>query len=440
MHLFQRSGKDSLNEQSSRNKREQVQLKTILNKCEKFKSFVIGEDKFVKVAGKDVIEVEVAPRKNSQAICSGCERAAPGYDRLAARRFEHIPILGFRTFFVYQMRRVECGGCGVKVEQVPWGEGKRELTKSYMQFLAHWAKTLSWQEVADNFETSWEKVFQAVEWVVVWGLAHRELSGIKALGVDEVARQKGHKYLTLVYQIDRQATRLLWIGEDRTKETIGRFFDFLGAERSGALEFICSDMWKPYLTVIKERAGQALHILDRFHIVAKLNQAIDEVRAGEQRRLHEDGYEPVLKQSRWCLLKRKENLTPKQEIKLREVLKYNLRSVRAYLLKEEFNLFWEYVSPRWAGIFLDRWTTMVMRSQLEPMKKVAKTIRNHRELILNWFRAKKQFSSGTVEGLNNKVKVTMRNSYGFRTYKCTEIALYHALGNLPTPPTTHRYY
>ncbi|WP_419600333.1 transposase [Thiolapillus sp.] len=152
------------------------------------------------------------------------------------------------------------------------------------------------------------------------------------------------------------------------------------------------------------------------------------------------GHEPVLKNSRWCLLKRKENLAEKQEIKLKEILRYNLKTIRAYLLKEDFNGFWEYVSPAWAEKFLDRWCIRVMRSQIEPMKKVAKTIRAHKPLILNWFKAKKAFSSGIVEGLNNKAKVTTRNSYGFRTYRGTEIALYHALGNLPAPPMTHRFY
>ena len=156
--------------------------------------------------------------------------------------------------------------------------------------------------------------------------------------------------------------------------------------------------------------------------------------------MQKDGYEAVLKNSRWCLLKRWENLTENQEAKLKDLLQYNLRSVRAYLLKEDFNGFWEYVSPAWAEKFLDRWCTRVMRSRIEPMKKVAKTIRNHKPLILNWFKAKKAFSSGVVEGLNNKAKVTTRSSYGFRTYRGAEVALYHALGNLPTPPMTHRFY
>ena len=416
-----------------------MQLKTILNQCHKFKAFVYDQVRFVNLKGERHIEVVVVARRNSRAICSYCGQPAPLYDRLNKRHFEFIPLWGYRVFLVYLMRRVNCTDCGVKVEQVPWARGKRELTDTYRQFLAHWAKKLSWKEVAVSFRTSWEKVFQAVEYVVEWGLAHRELAGVTAIGVDEIAWRKGHNYLTMVYQIDEGNTRLLWVGKERTVKTLLRFFRFFGKQRSQELKYVCSDMWRPYIKVIEKKAGQALHILDRFHIVAKLNRAIDEVRAGEHRQLQTDGYEPVLKNSRWCLLKRWANLTESQEAKLNDLLQYNLKSVRAYLLKEDFNGFWDYVSPAWAEKFLDRWCTRVMRSRIEPMKKVARTIRNHKPLILNWFKAKKAFSSGVVEGLNNKAKVTTRISYGFRTYRGAEIALYHALGNLPTPPMTHRF-
>jgi transposase len=439
MHLLPRLGKEGLRTIKTKPERQQMQVKTILNHCHRFKSFVYDKVRFVVENGERLIAVTVVPRRNSQAICSCCGRPAPLYDRLRERRFEFIPLWGYRVFLVYVMRRVNCAHCGVKVEQVPWASGKRELTDTYQQFLAHWAQKLSWKEVAVSFRTSWEKVFQAVEYIVEWGLEHRNLSGITAIGVDEIAWRKGHNYLTMVYQIDAGNTRLLWIGKDRTVKTLLRFFRFFGKERSQLLNYVCSDMWRPYIKVIEKKAGQAIHILDRFHIVAKLNKAIDEVRAGEHRQMQKDGYEPLLKRSRWCLLKRWENLTEKQEAKLKDLLQYNLRSVRAYLLKEDFDGSWDYVSPAWAGKFLDRWCTRVMRSRIEPMKKVAKTIRNHKPLILNWFKAKKAFSSGVVEGLNNKAKVTTRNSYGFRTYRGAEIALYHALGNLPTPPMTHRF-
>jgi transposase len=290
-----------------------------------------------------------------------------------------------------------------------------------------------------SFRTSWDKVCHAVEYVVAWGLEHRSLGPIRAIGVDEIQYAKGHKYLTLVYQIDQDFTRLLWIGKDRTVESFEQFFTLIGTPLSEAIEFVCSDMWKPYLRVIRERCTNAVNILDRFHIVAKMNDALDDVRAAEARRLAQDGFEPVLKKTRWCVLKRKANLTHPQRSRLRDLLRYNLKTVRAYLLKEDFQQFWDYDSPAWAAKFLDDWCQQAMRSRIEPMKKIAKTLRGHRELILNYFRAKKQFSSGVVEGLNNKAKLTMRKSYGFRTFHVTEIALYHALGKLPEPETTHRF-
>jgi transposase len=168
-------------------------------------------------------------------------------------------------------------------------------------------------------------------------------------------------------------------------------------------------------------------------------KAIDEVRAQEAREIKVRGQEPVLTKTRWLLLKRPENLTETQEVRLADLLRYNLRTVRSYLLKEDFQFFWGYRSPYWAGCFLDRWCTRTMRSKIGPMKRVARMLRGHRPLILNWFRAKGQLSSGVVEGFNAKAKLTTRKAYGFRTYHGLEVALYHALGALPEPKFTHRF-
>jgi transposase len=410
----------------------------LLNACHHFSGFVYVGARLCQATSS--IEIDVRPRANSKPYCSGCLQPAACYDHLSCRRFEFIPIWGYAVFLLYRMRRVDCHRCGVKVEEVPWGTGKHTLCKAYMLYLAHWARKLSWKETALSFHTSWEKVVQSVKYVVQWGLEHRELGTIRAIGVDEIQYGKGHQYLTLVYQIEAGCVRLLWVGKERTQESFEKFFSLIGKELAEKIEFVCSDMWKPYLTLIEKHCTNALNILDRFHIVAKLNLALDEVRASEARKLVEDGYEPVLKKSRWCLLKRSENLTPKQRVKLRDVLRYNLQSVRAYLFKEYFQQFWDYDSPTWAGKFLDQWCTEVMRSRIEPLKKFVRTVRNHRELLLNYFRARKAFSSGIVEGLNNKAKVTMRKAYGFRTFEMLELALYHVLGKLPEPKLTHTFY
>jgi transposase len=417
-----------------------MQLKTILNRVEHYKSFVYGKVALLEDGDRLSLEVCVQPRKGSRPICSGCHCPGPGYDRLRPRKFEFVPLWQIAVFFVYALRRVDCPRCGVTVEEVPWAEGKNHLTRSYQWFLAGWAKRLSWSGVAEAFHTTWDHVRNGVDHAVRWGLVHRDLKGIEAIGVDEVQWKRGQQYLTLVYQIDARTKRLLWIGKERTEASFREFFHLLGDEVGQGLRYVCSDMWGPYLKVIAEKAKDAVHILDRFHIMAKMNKAIDEVRAAEAKQLKADGYEPVLKNSRWCLLKRPENRTKKQTVKLRELLRYNLRSVRAHLQREDFQRFWEYSSPTWAGKFLDEWTTRVMRSKIEPMKKVARMLRRHRELILNWFEAQGKFSSCVVEGLNNKVKLTTRKSYGFRTEEAVKLALYHNLGALPEPNFTHRFF
>ena len=416
-----------------------MRIKTILNRLQRQPGFVYGKALLGEERDSLSLQVELRPRANSRPQCSGCGQPGPGYDRLPQRRFEFVPLWGLKVFFLYAPRRVDCPLCGVRVEALPWASGKQHLTTTFSWFLARWAKRLSWSEVAEVFHTTWHQVFCAVEMAVEWGRNHLPLDGIEAVGIDEIQWQRGHHYLTLVYQIDAHCKRLLWIGKDRTAKTLLRFFRWFGKPRTEALHFLCSDMWKPYLKVVAKKAGHALHILDRFHIVAHLSKAIDKIRAQEARDLKAKGYEPVLTRTRWLLLKRPENLTIDQDIKLADLLRYNLRSVRAYLLKEEFQLFWTYVSPGWAGRFLDHWCTKTQRSRLEPMKKVARMLRTHRELLLNWFRAKGTISSGIVEGFNNKAKLTTRKAFGFSTFRAIEVALYHTLGSLPEPESTHRF-
>ena len=415
-----------------------MQVKTILNAIEKHPGFVYEQVKFVERNGGKCIEVQIRSRRKSKGKCSGCKQAKPGYDKLPERSFQFVPLWGIAVYFLYALRRVNCLECGIGAEEVPWALGKRPVTESFAWFLSTWAKRLSWSEVSVIFDTSWESVFRSVEMAVLWGRARINLSGITAIGVDEIYWKRG-KFMTLVYQINDGCMRLLWVGEERREKTLNGFFDWFGKERSELIKFVCSDMWKPYLNVIAERAKNALNILDRFHIAAKMNKALDEVRAEETRSIKHKDTEPVLKNSRWCLLKRPENLTETQEVKLKDLLKCNLKTIRAYLLKEEFQFFWSYLSPTWAAKFMDLWCKKAMRSRIDPMKKIARMIRSHKPLILNWFKAKGQLSLGAVEGMNNKLKASIRKSYGFRTSYALKTMLYHKLGQLPTPEGTHEF-
>jgi len=418
-----------------------MRLKTILNRCCQFKGFVISNSTF---DSKGNIVVEINPRKGSKPVCGRCGKTGPGYDRLPERFFEFIPIWGIHVLFRYALRRVQCATCGAVVaETLPWSDGKSPLTTHYANYLAGWAKEISWKSVAVRFKTSWQTVFRAVQSVVSYGLANRKIDNVEAIGVDEIQWHKGHDYLSLVYQIDAGCRRLLWVGEKRTQATLNKFvqeFTALDPLFASRIKFVCSDMWKPYLTVIKAKFSNALNILDRFHIMQKFGKAIDKVRADEARRLKSEKQAPVLAKSRWCFLKRTKNLTQKQGLKLKELLKMNLRTVKAYLLKEQFHRFWEYKSPSWAGKFLDQWSHAATHSRIDPMKDVARMLQAHRELILNYFRAKRQFNSGIVEGLNRKVNLTVRKAFGYRSFEIAQVALYHQLGNLPEQQFTHDFW
>lgn len=419
-----------------------MQLKTILNSIEKHPLFIYQTPVMITNNGDKRIEIPIKARKRSKGLCSGCLRPSPGYDRQPLRKFEFIPMWGFLVFFLYAPRRVSCLKCGIKIEHLPWANGKSNQTKSYAWFLADWAKLLSWKEVAVHFKSSWYHVFTAVKMAVEWGRERMDKDNITAIGVDEVKWKKGI-FVTLVYQIDNGCKRLLWVQKHRTKYSLRTFFNWLKKERSHRLRFVCSDMWRPYLSVIKERAPNALNILDRYHVAAKMNKAIDEVRAKETKKAIKEapkGTEVVLKNSRWCLLKNKSNLSKNQAIKLKELLQVNLQTIRAYLLKEAFHQFWDYNSSSWARKFLRSWCKKAMLSKIEPMKKIAKMLRRHECLLMNWFEVKGEISLGAVEGLNNKLKASIRKSYGFNTFNGLRIALYHRLGKLPEPEWTHRYF
>jgi transposase len=390
----------------------------------------------------ECIEITIVPHAGIRGRCSECQKPAAGYARLPERRWRFVPLWGIPTWFRYAPRRVNCAEHGVIVEHIPWSDGKRPVTCAMMGFLAGWGRRLSWRETAQVLQVSWEAVYRSVEWLVEWGLAHRELQGVEAFGVDEMHWGRGLRadnFLTVIYPIDAHCRRLLWVGKRRWQATLRRGLKALGAEVVEGLRFVCSDMWKPYLQVIAAQAGHALHVLDRFHLTMHLNQAVDQVRRGETRRLQEAGKKQRLKHMRWPLLRRGSRVRGRARQKLHALLLSKLGTARAWELKETFYHFWTYKSVTWAQAFLDYWCFRAMHSRLEPMKKVARLLPAHQELLLNWFRAKGEISAGAVEGLNHKLRVVTRRSYGFRTYRAMEIALYHTLGRLPEPPWTHRF-
>jgi len=416
-----------------------MHIESILRRVHPIPRFVYGRAELVKARLRLRIRVPIEARRGSQPVCSGCGIRRRGYDRQPAREFDFVPLWAMAVTLVYAMRRVDCPRCGVTIEMVPWAAGKSPMTHAYCWFLSDWAKVLSWKETARRFHSTWDTVFRAVEHAVRWGLEHRNLDNIRAIGVDELSWKKGHKYLTMVYQLDHGCRRLLHISRDRTAASFHAFFDMLGEQRTAQLRFIASDMWAAFRQVVRQRCHHALHLLDRFHVMQLMSKAIDLTRRDEVRGLRAKGKHAVLTKTRWILLKNPRNFTDSQRGRLRELLRCNLKSVRAYLLKQDFQDFWKYKAVWRARLFLDAWTGTAMRSKNPHFKRFARTLREHRVELMNWFRARGQLATGATEGFNNKARITTRMAYGFRTYEHAEIALYHRLGALPEPDwLTHR--
>jgi len=243
----------------------------------------------------------------------------------------------------------------------------------------------------------------------------------------------------VIYQIDGHCRRLLWVGRRRTKATLRRGLKVLGPAVVSGLRYVCSDMWQPYLRVMAKEAGQALHILDRFHIVQHLNKAVDEIRRAESTRLRGKPIAAKLQENALETSAAGQPGEPPGADQAGRTLAEQAGHRPGLGSQGVLPIFLAHQIRPLGGNVLDYWTGRAMRTRLEPMKKVARMLRKHRPLLLNWFKARGEVSSGAVEGLNNKIRVVTRRSYGFRTYPAMELALYHNLGRLPEPEATHSF-
>jgi len=362
--------------------------------------------------------------------CGVCrQRCLEVHDIREEREWRDLSMRELPLKLRYRPRRVKCPRCGVRVEDFPWAEPWARVTTALFNAVARLARELSWQGTARQYGLNWKSVATIVKRAVEYGLRHRARPPVHVIGIDEVSRRKGQVYLTVVYDLERRV--LLWVGDDRTEEAVRPFFTKeMGVRRCHTLRVVCMDMWAPYAALVREHATNAQILFDRFHIVKHLHEAVEEVRRSEMRRLSSKE-KVVFKRSRWLLLKNPWNLTGDQKDRLSTMVRWNTPIVRAYYLKESFQLFWDYRQPASAKAHLEKWMRSAMGSRLEPFKKFVRTLRSHLDGILSW--TKQRVSNGAVEGMNNKIKSISHRSFGFRSAKNFIAAIYHCCARLPLP-------
>lgn len=380
-----------------------------------------------------VITLDTIKRRNLP--CGNCNKRAKVVDRVRNERtFLHVPLWGIAVFLRYWPRRVNCPDCGIRREQLPWADGKEQITKQLSVTIALWTKLLAVDVVAKMFGVHWNTVYAAVRKAVSYGLAHRKFGTLLYIGIDEIARKKGHHYMTQIYDLEKK--QLLWNGKDRKEETLRAFFQAHGEQLRTTVVGVCCDMWAPYIKLIREYLPNAVLVFDRFHLVRHLLKAVDTVRKEEVRELKKTNPD-LLKGSKYVFLKNPENLTDMQRERLSRIEKLNLRINRAYLLKEEFKELYRYHSRAWAEKFLIRWSRRVMYSRLQPLKKFVRLLRKHWDGVLAWVTL--PLSNGAVEGMNNNAKVISHRARGFATYETFACMLMHCMADLPTQELSHSF-
>ena len=365
-----------------------------------------------------IVIVTVALRRR-HLVCPHCGfRTRFRYDtRPAPSCWRHLDLGTWRLELRADLRRLRCPDHGVVVEAVPFARPGSNLTRDLDDLLAWLATRMDKTSVARLCRVSWRSVGRACERVVATELDDHRLDGLFRIGVDEISWRKHHKYLTLV--VDHDRGKVIWGAKGKDALTLDAFFDELGPERSSQLSAISMDLGPAYLKSVKAEghAPQAVVCADPFHLVSLVGDALDEVRRdlwNQLRRLPDDRWAKDFKGARWALLKNPEDLTAAQKAQLKRLRRTRGGIWRAYEMKEQFRaILAGDLSREEAARLLDRWCSRASRSRLTPFVKVAKTMRQRRELILN--SVEHGISNGRVEGFNTKVRLIIRRAYGFHS-------------------------
>lgn len=356
-----------------------------------------------------VVRVRLRRRRR---FCSACGQLVGNTHDRRVRRWRHLDLGSQRCFVEAELRRVRCPDCGVRVEAVPWARPAARHTRDLEDVVAFLAQQMAKTPIAALMRVSWETVGRIVERVVSDHLDAERLEGLVMIGVDEVSYRKHHRYLTVV--ADHLSGGVVWVREGRDAATLQEFFSELGPERV-TIQAVSLDMSGGYLKAIRSELPSARVCFDPFHVCQLASRAVDDVRRSEW---NEKGKSATkggrwVKGTRWALLKAPAKHTERQAALLAEVQQANRRLYRAFLLKEELRALYHDVSPQKAEAHLDAWLSWASRSKLKPFVKLARTVREHRDGILEAVRL--GLSNGRLEGLNSKVRLISHRSFGFHS-------------------------
>jgi transposase len=385
----------------------------------------------VRLDGEDVI-VSIEPSSVGHR-CGWCGQGLLfAYDHSPMRRIRDFPMWGRRYYLEVTLARVDCPDCGVGVEGLDWVDRYARHTIRYEKYVAQLCDLLPATDVAELESLSNSTVYRIdKKWLELRDL-QREQPPVRYLGIDEISLKKGHRYATVFYDLERRT--VVGLTKSRRERAVGGFFRKWGRERCRKVEAVCMDLWTPYLNSAKRHLKNAAVVFDKFHVYKYLSEAIEEVRRHEQA-ICSDEEGKLIKGTRWLWLKAKGNLKRNQKHTLDEIMAVNKRLQRAYLLKEDFEAFYQCEDKEEATSFLKQWTKRCTQGRLEPFIKLAKRLNRWSEGILTYF--DHRITNGVAEGINNKIKVLKRRSYGFHDEEYFFLKILNACGALPSLDTVN---
>ena len=375
------------------------------------------------------LHIAVGPYKNG-CLCPICRRRSKIVRVMRKERvWRDLPIGGLAVFFHYQPREIDCPTHGRAQEELPWAEAFSRITYRLEFLIVSYSQIMTQKAAAGILGLAPSTLSDLLHRIISRERNGHKIKGLRSLGVDEISYKKKHKYLTIVYDLERSC--VVWTGEGKGRKTIDRFFsEALDASQREKIKLAACDMSKAYINGILDNCKNARLVLDRFHIVKALNNAVDEVRKTEWRKATKTERK-ALKGMRWLLYKHRSNRSKKDTRLLNQLRKGNRRIHRAWVLKDEFNQFWEYQYTASAEKFLKRWCTSALRSRLAPIRKFVQTLRKHQANIITFIGCR--LTNAVSEGINRIIKIIKNRASGFRSVGAFVDLIFLTIGDVDIP-------
>jgi len=375
------------------------------------------------------IHLLVKPHKNG-CRCPECGRRGKiKHMAKEARTWRDVCICGWKVFFNYYPKEILCPTHGRVQEQIPWADAYARITYRLEYLLLVYSQLMTQKAAAELLHIARSTFSDVLHRTIERVRDGHRIRGLRCIGIDEVSYRRGRRYVTIVYDLERSC--VLWVGKGKGRDTIDQFFnEVLSDYQREQIQWACCDMSETYIGAIQEHCPNAKLVLDRFHIAKAFNEAVDEVRKEQWRNATGDERK-ALKGIRWILFRHSSARTEEDKRILETLRKSNRRIYRASILKDEFELFWNYKAPWAARRFLKRWSTTALKSRLEPICKFVRTIRKHSEDIITFVESR--LTNATAEGLNRVIRMVKNRASGFRSVQAFIDLIYLTVGDVDIP-------